>query len=42
MLKKFQKNYPLLAAEKILDEIDDILDDKAKVYRSRSFKSLLC
>ena len=30
MLKKYQKNYQLLAAEKILDNVDDILEDKAK------------
>ena len=30
MHKKFQKNYLCLAAEKILDNIDDILEDKAK------------
>ena len=30
MHKKFQNNYHLLAADKILDNVDDILDDKSK------------
>ena len=30
MLVMFQKNYLLIAAEKILDNVDNILEDKAK------------
>ena len=39
--QEISEKLSILAAEKILDNIDDILDNKAKFDGSRSFKSNL-